>query len=160
MRIVRKRLDELRPTDYNPRRISRDEFEKLKRSIREFGYVEPIVWNRRTGRVVGGHQRLKALRELGYKDVDVVEVDLDEKREMALNVALNRISGGWDEAKLLDVLESLKSSDAGLFELTGFTENELEELKLLREDLRLELDEKDIKDVPTKNKCPRCGYEW
>ena len=58
--------------------------------------MEPIIWNKTTGNVVGGHQRLKVLTALGYKEIDCVVVDLDEQREKALNVALNKISGEFD----------------------------------------------------------------
>ena len=68
MQIIRKRISELIPAPYNPRKDIQPgdpEYEKLKRSLEEFGYVEPVIWNARTGYVVGGHQRLKVLRELG-----------------------------------------------------------------------------------------------
>ena len=90
MNIVRKRLKDLIPATYNPRKSlkyeDKAEFDKLKRSIKEFGYIEPIIYNKRTGVVVGGHQRLDALIALNYKEVDCVEVDLDEDREKALNI--------------------------------------------------------------------------
>lgn len=73
MQIVKKKIDDLKAATYNPRKDlkSRDkEYEKLKRSITEFGYVEPVIWNERTGTVVGGHQRLKVLKDLGYEEID------------------------------------------------------------------------------------------
>lgn len=103
MEIEKKRVEELKAAEYNPRKDLKPgdaEYEKLKRSIKEFGYVEPIIWNKRTGVVVGGHQRLKVMKDLGYEEVDCVVVDLDEKQEKALNVALNKISGAWDETLL------------------------------------------------------------
>ena len=93
----------LNPAAYNPRKDLKPgdrEYEKLKRSIVEFGYVEPVIWNRRTGNVVGGHQRLKVLVDMGQTEIDCVVVDLDLRREKALNVALNKIQGDWDEEKL------------------------------------------------------------
>ena len=96
MEIERRKVDELKAAEYNPRKDLRPgdaEYEKLKRSIQEFGYVEPVIWNKRTGTVVGGHQRLKVMKDLGYEEVDCVVVDLDEKKEKALNIALNKISG-------------------------------------------------------------------
>jgi ParB-like chromosome segregation protein Spo0J len=89
-------LEKLNPAAYNPRKDLQPgdaEYEKLLASIEEFGYVDPIIWNKRTGNVVGGHQRLKILIHLGYTEIDVVVVDLDELREKALNVALNKIQG-------------------------------------------------------------------
>lgn len=93
MQIENKPVAELRAAAYNPRKDLKPgdaEYEKLKRSIEEFGYVEPVIWNKRTGTVVGGHQRLKVMKDLGYEDVDCVVVDLNENKEQALNVALNK----------------------------------------------------------------------
>ena len=84
----------LNPAAYNPRKDLKPgdrEYEKLKRSIAEFGYVEPVIWNRQTGNVVGGHQRLKVLVDMGQTEIDCVVVDLDLRREKALNIALNKI---------------------------------------------------------------------
>ena len=80
-------IDKLNPAKYNPRvdlQPGDPEYEKLKRSIKEFGYVEPIIWNKRTGNVVGGHQRLKILKSEGHKEVKVSVVDLDDNKEKAL----------------------------------------------------------------------------
>ena len=82
----------LNPAAYNPRKDLKPgdkEYEKLKRSIAEFGFVEPVIWNRQTGNVVGGHQRLKVLLDMGVTDIDCVVIDLDLQREKALNIALN-----------------------------------------------------------------------
>ena len=128
MQIERKKITELIPAPYNPRKDIQpgdEEYEKLRRSLEEFGYVEPVIWNARTGNVVGGHQRLKVLRELGETEIDCVIVDLSEEREKALNIALNKISGGWDKAKLNELLEDLQSTDIDIT-LTGFSSAELE----------------------------------
>lgn len=92
-------LDELEAAPYNPREISAEALEGLKHSLRSFGLVQPIVWNRRTGKVVGGHQRVRAMRELGETDADVVVVDLGERDEKALNLTLNNpaIAGGFTD---------------------------------------------------------------
>ena len=74
-------IAELKPADYNPRKDLQPgdpEYDKLKRSLTEFGYVEPAIWNKTTGNIVGGHQRLKVLEDLGHTDVDVIVVELDE----------------------------------------------------------------------------------
>lgn len=92
-------ISELRPAAYNPRRALKPgdpEFEKLRRSIEQFGLVDPPVWNRRTGNLVGGHQRLAVLKHLhpDITELAVSVVDLDLAQEKALNVALNKIEGG------------------------------------------------------------------
>ena len=87
--IKRMPLSALRPADYNPRRISDEALGGLTSSVKRFGLVEPIVWNRKTKTVIGGHQRLRALTELGEKEVDVVVVNLPRREEKALNVVLN-----------------------------------------------------------------------
>lgn len=143
MKIVRIPIEMINPAPYNPRvdlQPGDEQYEKLKRSIEEFGYVEPLVWNRRTGNLVGGHQRFKILvNEKGYKEVEVSEVDLDETREKALNIALNKISGDWETTKLAELLQELQASDEIDFELTGFSEEEFDEL-LEQLDVELEQD--------------------
>jgi hypothetical protein len=92
MNIQKISVEKLNPAAYNPRKDLKPgdkEYEKLKRSIEEFGYVEPVIWNQKTGNVVGGHQRLKVLLDLGQTEIDCVVVDLDLQREKALNVKVN-----------------------------------------------------------------------
>ncbi|MBQ3585758.1 MAG: DUF4417 domain-containing protein [Synergistaceae bacterium] len=130
MNIVRKAISELIPAPYNPRKDIQpgdSEYEKLKRSLEEFGYVEPIIWNAQTGHVVGGHQRLKVLNELGETEIDCVVVDIPEAQEKALNIALNKISNGWDDEKLSALLEDLQNEDIDLT-LTGFDLGEIDKL--------------------------------
>lgn len=120
----------LNPAAYNPRKDLQPgdpEYEKLKRSMQEFGYVEPIVWNKRTGNIVGGHQRYKVLLDMGMSEVDCVVVDLDETKEKALNLALNKIQGDWDYPKLKDLLQELDTGEFDI-ELTGFDMVEIEDL--------------------------------
>ena len=112
---------------YNARRISDHDLQALRRSLREFGTVEPIVVNRRTGRIVGGHQRVKAAEAEGIEKLPVVHVDLDEAQERQLNLALNRIHGEFDPEALSGVLAELKQLGADL-ELTGFSDEELTDL--------------------------------
>ena len=123
--LSRVKVNELKFAPYNPRKMSKEELEKLKRSITEFGYVEPIVVNKRTMHVVGGNQRLKVLKELGIESVDVVFVDLPLEKEKALNLALNRIQGEWDLERLKEILEEL---DDQMLSLTGFNDDEIDNL--------------------------------
>ena len=130
MQIIKQKINKLIPADYNPRKDLKPgdpEFEKLKRSIHEFGYVDPIIWNKQTGHVIGGHQRLKILQDEGLTEVDCVVVDFDEAKEKALNVALNKISGAWDQAKLGLLISDLEASAFDV-SLTGFDESEIADL--------------------------------
>jgi ParB-like chromosome segregation protein Spo0J len=99
--------DRLNPAPYNPRKTFKPkdaEYKKLKRSIQEFGYVEPILWNERTGNIIGGHFRYRILCDLGETEIDCVVVDVDTEKEKALNLALNKINGEWDENALAALL--------------------------------------------------------
>lgn len=130
MEIHKIAVEKLKAAKYNPRKNLKpgdEEFEKLKRSIEEFGYVEPIIWNKRTGNVVGGHQRLKVLMHLGHKEVDCVVLDIDLQKEKALNIALNKISGDWDDNLLTALLKDLQESGFDT-SLTGFDMTEITEL--------------------------------
>ena len=130
MIIEKKKATELLPADYNPRKDLKPgdpEYEKLKRSIEQFGYVEPVIWNKTTGRVVGGHQRLKVLMDMGHTEVDCVVVELSEEKEKALNVALNKISGEWDKDKLALLITDLQGADFDV-SLTGFDPAEIDDL--------------------------------
>ena len=129
MNINMVNIDTLIPAEYNPRielKPGMPEYEKLKNSIQEFGYVEPIIINDRTGKVIGGHQRINVLKDLGYKEVEVVHVDLDDAHEKALNVALNKISGNWDAEKLEDLLRDINLNTDLDIEFTGFDSDELD----------------------------------
>lgn len=130
MIFEKKNTADLLPADYNPRKDlkpSDAEYEKLKRSIEQFGYVEPVIWNKTTGRVVGGHQRLKVLMDMGMTEVDCVVVEMDEDKEKALNIALNKISGDWDKDKLALLIADLQGADFDV-SLTGFEPAEIDAL--------------------------------
>ncbi len=130
MDILKIPAEKLKPSKYNPRKDLKPgdpEYEKLRRSIEEFGYVEPVIWNKRTGNIVGGHQRYKVLVALGYTDVDCVVLDIDEQKEKALNVALNKISGEFDIPLLTDLLKDIDASGFDV-SLTGFDAAEIDAL--------------------------------
>lgn len=120
-------LAELKPAPYNPRSMSKAALQSLGKSIDRFGLVEPIVWNQRSGFVVGGHQRLVSLQTAGVREAQVVVVDLPDKEERALNVALNNLSGEWDFDKLKALLKDL-NPDKSTREVLGFTADQLDDL--------------------------------
>lgn len=131
MQIRKVPVGQIHPAAYNPRlnlKPGDPSYEKLKRSMAEFGCVEPLVWNRRTGNLVGGHQRYKILLEQGTGEVEVSVVDLPPEREKALNLALNKIQGDWDESKLAALLEDLAHVPEFDIGLTGFDLPEISEL--------------------------------
>lgn len=124
-------LADLHPAEYNPRvelKPGDPEYERIKRSIETFTYVDPIIVNR-DGTIIGGHQRYNVLLDLGYETADVVVVDKTKDEEKALNIALNKISGEWDEEKLYELLIELDLSDIDV-QLSGFTLNELDDLRV------------------------------
>lgn len=127
MEIKKLKVKDLKYAPYNPRKMSDEMLEKLKRSIKEFGYVEPIIVNQRNMQVVGGNQRLKVLEDLEIEEVEAVIVDLDDAKEKTLNIALNSIIGEWDYPKLKDLFEELDTGEIDI-ELTGFDMGEIEDL--------------------------------
>lgn len=127
MDIRKIKADQLRPASYNPRKNLQKtdlEYQKIERSIKAFGYVDPIIVNSDMT-IIGGHQRYKVLVDLGYTEIDCVVVDLPKDQEKALNIALNKISGEWDMPALKDLLAGLSD---GMQELTGFDLAELDDL--------------------------------
>ena len=119
----------LKPAEYNPRKKLKPgdkEYEKIRNSIEEFGFADPLVVNADMT-IIGGHQRLTVAQDLGYTEVPCAVVDVDKTREKALNVALNKITGAWDENLLADLLKDIQDSDFDLG-FTGFDPPEIETL--------------------------------
>ncbi len=135
------RIGALNPAVYNPRTMPPGEKAKLKASLRAFGFVQPVVARRSDGLLIGGHQRLDAwadiLRDAGMSEADILDacvpavlLDIDDADAMALNLALNKISGEWDTSKLAAVLDTLSAVAVPRLELTGFTLPEIASLRL------------------------------
>ena len=119
------KISELHAAAYNPRvelKPGMPEYEALKKSIKDNGLVDPIIWNKRTGNVVGGHQRLQVIKDLGWENADCSVVDIDEYEEKILNVALNKIKGKWDYDKLADLLRDF---DYEVAQASGFSADEI-----------------------------------
>lgn len=147
MKIATMPIEKLKPAIYNPRldlKPGHPLYVKLKRSIEEFDCIEPLVWNKQTGNLVGGHQRLKILRERGDTEVQVSIVDLTPEREKLLNLALNKVQGDWDEAKLTAVLTGLNELPALDISLSGF---DVEELKPLLASGEPEIEQDEVPEV-------------
>lgn len=127
MEFIKVKIDELKPAEYNPRKAltpKDKEYQEIKKSIQEFGYVDPILINY-DGTIIGGHQRYTVLKDLGYTEVEVTRVNLTKEKEKALNIALNKITGRWDSKLLKNLLTDLNEKKFDL-SLTGFQPNTLQ----------------------------------
>jgi DNA modification methylase len=128
MTLAEVPIDQLRPDPANPRRISDEELDSLERSIRSFGFVQPVLARKEDGVVIGGHQRLLAARRLGLTTVPVTYLDISIEQARLLNLALNKISGSWDDALLARLLADLQASPNIDLSLSGFGEDEIRDL--------------------------------
>lgn len=161
MEIKELSLKELKPAAYNPRKKLKKgdkEYEKIKQSLLKFGYVDPIIVNEDLT-VIGGHQRLTVLKDLDYETAKCVIVNLPKEDEKALNIALNKITGQWDEALLADLLLDLQESDFSL-DLTGFEPPEIDDILSNVHDKELSEDEFDVEEELKKPTVSRHGDIW
>ncbi len=126
MKIKNEKIENIELATYNPRKINANEMQKLMDSLSEFGFLDPVIVNQNMT-LIGGHQRIKAWAKLGNKTVPCIFVDLDPMKEKALNLALNKISGEWDNYKLNKILNEINSSEINI-NLTGFDNDELKKL--------------------------------
>lgn len=139
MVIEKRKVRDLKFYEGNPRKIDEKTKEKLKKSILEFGLVEPLVVNPKN-EVIGGNQRLKVLQELGIEEVEVVVVDLPKSKEKTLNLALNKIQGDWDFELLEEFIKDIELED---LELSGFEDFEIRDIEIISmEEEKAKLDEK------------------
>ncbi|WP_142557316.1 site-specific DNA-methyltransferase [Streptococcus mitis] len=161
MEIKELPLKELKPAAYNPRKKLKKgdkEYEKIKQSLLKFGYVDPIIVNEDLT-VIGGHQRLTVLKDLDYETAKCVIVKLSKEDEKALNIALNKITGQWDETLLADLLLDLQESDFNL-DLTGFEPPEIDNILSNVHDKELSEDEFDVEEELKKPTVSRRGDIW
>ena len=145
-RLITKKISELSPAKYNPRKISSDALGRLTKSLSELGNLQPITWNAKTGNIVGGHQRLKCYSALQKEDVEVWAVWLDEAQEKAANIALNKLSGEFDLPALKDILEEIDTGEIDL-DITGFG---MEEIAELMEQTKPEVEEDEVPEAPVE----------
>lgn len=155
-------IGDLRPAAYNPRKKLKagdKEYEKIKTSIQEFGYVEPIIVNFDMT-VIGGHQRLTVLKDLGYTEVQCVVVHIeDEAKVKALNIALNKITGAWNEQLLADLIVDLQSQDFNT-DLTGFEPAEIDQLFSKVHNKEIKEDDFDVDEELKKPTMSKAGDLW
>lgn len=164
MNLKKLKIWDLEVATYNPRKelTEKDkEYQKIKNSIIEFGYITPIVVNSDMT-VISGHQRVKVLKDLKYEDIDCIIVNFDKNKEKLLNIALNKISGEWDYQKLESIFNELENYDIDL-SVTGFEEKEINRLiKETEETMNdsIEIDLNEFNDDKFQCKCPKCGFTF
>ena len=155
-------VSDLKPAEYNPRKKLKPgdkEYEKIKKSIEEFGFADPLVVNSDMT-IIGGHQRLTVATALGYTEVPCAIVDVDKTREKALNIALNKITGEWDEAMLADVLKEIEESNLVPVDLTGFEPVEVEEIQASIYDRKVKEDNFDVEEELQRPAFSKLGDLW
>ena len=151
----------LKPAEYNPRKKLKKgdkEYEKIRNSIEEFGFADPLVVNADMT-IIGGHQRLTVAMDLGYTEVPCAVVDVDKVREKALNIALNKITGAWDEQMLADLLTDLKEADYDL-DWTGFDAAEVDALFSNIYDKQVKEDAFDVEEELKRPVFSQLGDLW
>jgi hypothetical protein len=143
------KLSEVTPFKDNPRTIKSKQFAILRKSLERFGYVDLIVWNKRTGNIVGGHQRYKILMEQGIKEAKMIAVDMSESEELAANITLNNpsIEGDWDDP-INELLGHLESYDPEFFVDANF------------DSLREAVENMPIESIEEDTECPCCKHRW
>tara|TARA_R110002020_G_scaffold164573_1_gene351381 strand:- start:21911 stop:22414 length:504 start_codon:yes stop_codon:yes gene_type:complete len=135
MKIEKINIFKLRPATYNPRQITKKQYNDLKDSIVKFGIVDPIIINKNNMTVIGGHQRLQVCKELKHTEIDCVVLDLSQEEEKELNIRLNKSGGSWN----MDIL-------ANEFEI-----NELKDWGFKDVDFGFNIDKIDIKEEDKQN---------
>jgi site-specific DNA-methyltransferase (adenine-specific) len=161
------KIADLIPATYNPRKALKPgdkEYEKIKNSISEFGFADPVVVNKRTAEkgkyvIVGGHQRVTVATDLGYTEVPCAIVDLDTEHEKALNVALNKITGEWNKELLADLIADLEEANFDT-SFTGFDPPEIEQLMNSVHDKDITEDEFDVNAELEKPAVSKLGDLW
>lgn len=154
-------ISELKAAAYNPRKKLKSgdkEYEKIKNSIMEFGFADPLVVNSDMT-IIGGHQRKSVAEDLGYTELPCAVVDLDKTREKALNIALNKITGAWDDSLLADLLVDLQSADFNT-DFTGFEAPEIDMLFSKVHDKNVKEDDFDTEKALEEQPFVKHGDIW
>jgi len=161
MEFKKLKIVDLVPASYNPRKKLKPgdkEYEKIKSSITEFGYVEPVIVNQDMT-IIGGHQRVTVFTDLGYEEIDCIIVNVDKTKEKALNIALNKITGEWDKELLADLIADLQDSDFNVA-FTGFEPPEIEQLFNSVHDKKVEEDDFEVDAELNKPAVAKQGDVW
>ena len=154
-------IADLRTAEYNPRKALKPgdkEYEKIKNSIVEFGYCEPVIVNADMT-IIGGHQRVTVLKDLGYEEIECIVISIDKTKEKALNIALNKITGEWNKELLADLIKDLQESDFDVA-FTGFEPPEIEQLFNAVHDKKITEDDFDVEEELKKPTVARPGDVW
>lgn len=161
MEFKKLKIKDLIPASYNPRKELKPgdtEYEKIKNSITEFGYVEPVIVNTDMT-IIGGHQRVNVLKSLGYDEIECIIIEIDKTKEKALNIALNKITGEWNKELLADLITDLQDSDFDVG-FTGFEPPEIEQLFNTVHDKKVAEDDFDVDAELTKPTVAKPGDVW
>lgn len=161
MEFKKLKIKDLVPASYNPRKKLKPgdkEFEKIKNSIKKFGYAEPVIVNSDLT-IIGGHQRVSVLETLGYSEIECVVIDIDKTKEKALNIALNKITGEWNKELLADLIKDLQDSDFDT-DFTGFEPPEIDQLFNSIHDKDIKEDDFDVDEELKKKAVSQKGDLW
>ena len=161
MEFKKLKIADLVPASYNPRKALKPgdaEYEKIKNSITEFGYVDPVIVNDDMT-VIGGHQRLTVLKDLGFEEIDCVVISIDKTKEKALNIALNKITGEWNKELLADLIKDLQEADFDVA-FTGFDPPEVEQLFNSVHDKKIAEDDFDVDEELNSPAFSKAGDVW
>ena len=161
MEFKKLKIADLVPASYNPRKALKPgdaEYEKIKNSITEFGYVDPVIVNDDMT-VIGGHQRLTVLKDLGFEEIDCVVISIDKTKEKALNIALNKITGEWNKELLADLIKDLQEADFDVA-FTGFDPPEVEQLFNSVHDKKITEDDFDVDEELNSTAFSKAGDVW
>ena len=154
-------IADLVPASYNPRKALKPgdaEYEKIKNSITEFGYCEPVIVNSDMT-IIGGHPRVTVLQDLGYTEIDCVVIEIDKTKEKALNIALNKITGEWNKDLLADLIKDLQDSDFDIT-VTGFEPPEIDQLFNSIHDKKITEDDFNVDGELKKPNVAKQGDIW
>ncbi len=162
MKVETVNIDELKPFEKNPKTHSKEQIDKIVRSIKEFGWANPILALKENRMVIAGHARLKAARQMNLSEVPVIFLDMPYEKAIAYVVADNRLAeiAEWDNTLLLPLLDEIKLAGVDV-ELTGFTVADICMFKAQNviPETEPEYGENTADDVK-KITCPECGHEF